>query len=104
MTEDELLYGVIGALDLAGWRWHHVRRSDKAQQMGTPGFPDIVAVHPDRHVLFVAEIKSETGRMRPGQPDWLAAFQYATSPDDWVDVLRPKDYDRALAFILGRVA
>ena len=53
MNEDELLIGVTDALTLGGWLWTHVRRSDLAITQGSPGVPDLWAVHYERR-LFIA--------------------------------------------------
>ena len=71
-TEDDLLVAVVRLLTIGHWRWHHVRRSDAALQQGDPGWPDIVALRGGR--LVVAELKSERGAYRTGQPERLAAF------------------------------
>ena len=89
MTEDDMLRGITQALTLGGWTWTHSRRSDQALTMGTPGVPDIIAVHPKRGML-VLELKSERGTFRPGQQEWLATLAHVG-----VDarVIRPADYD-----------
>lgn len=53
---------VTDALDLAGWSWHHETDSRKSKS----GFPDLVASHPQRGILF-AELKTERGKLRPEQ-------------------------------------
>lgn len=98
MTEDELLDGITGALTAGGWLWHHVRRSDRALTMGTPGFPDIVAVHPDRKLVFVAELKADVGRLEPGQAEWLEGFM-GTGVD--VRLVRPSGYDATWRWLVG---
>lgn len=98
MTEDELLDGITGALNAGGWLWHHVRRSDLALTMGTPGFPDIVAVHPERGEIFVAELKAEKGRAEPGQPEWIDGFVQAGIRAVF---LRPAAYDDAWRYLVG---
>jgi len=72
-----MLIGVTDALSAGGWLWTHVRRADLAQQMGQPGVPDIIAVHPQRRRLIVLELKTETGAYRPLQEAWLEAFRRA---------------------------
>lgn len=56
MTEDELLAAVTDALTLFGYRWTHHRRSDRAQLMGQPGFPDVFAVGHGRRLALLAEL------------------------------------------------
>ena len=75
MTEDQLLIEVERLLTLFKWRWHHVRRSDRAIQQGDQGWPDIFATRGT--VAIAAELKSDTGRYRPGQQEWLDALKAA---------------------------
>jgi hypothetical protein len=98
VTEDELLQGITDALNDGGWWWHHIRRADLAQQMGVPGWPDIFALHPERGETFVAELKSETGRFEPGQPEWLDAFTACGWP---ARVIRPAQYDETWPWLIG---
>jgi hypothetical protein len=41
------------------------------------GYPDCTFVHPRSGDLFVAELKSRTGRVTPEQRTWLDAFRTA---------------------------
>lgn len=101
MTEDELLEGLTDALTLAGWRWFHVRRSDRALVQGFQGWPDIFAVHPTRRIQIAMELKAEDGQASPDQLGWIAALRAAGL--DCL-VIRPGDYDRMLRVILdGRL-
>lgn len=97
MTEDELLAGITEALTIAGWRWTHIRRSDGIT-MGNAGLPDIIAVHPARGDVLLWELKSSRGVVSHDQVAWLAA-----SAERRVDarIVRPADYDEALAVILA---
>lgn len=92
MTEDELLDAVMDALALYGWTAQHARRSDAALVMGTPGFPDVLAVR-DGQQLAV-ELKGERGRLSFQQGLWLAelhAVQHAEAR-----IMRPRDLDAFL--------
>jgi hypothetical protein len=100
MTEDELLEGVTGALQAGGWLWHHVRRSDRALTMGTPGFPDIIAVHPERGHVVAIECKVPGGRLRPGQWAWLAAFTHALG-EGGGRIVTPDGYDALIVELVG---
>jgi hypothetical protein len=100
MTEDELLQGVTDALSAGGWYWHHVRRADRAVTMGTPGFPDVLAVHPDRRLLIAIECKAEGGRFRPGQWDWIRAFAQVGERVDG-RVVTPESYDDLIYELIG---
>lgn len=98
MSEDELLEGITDALTVGGWLWHHLRRSDLALQQGRSGWPDIVALHPERGEVFVAELKAQRGRLEPAQQEWLDAFSACGIPGV---VIRPGDYDRTWRFLVG---
>lgn len=71
-TEAEWQAFVTDALDLGGWKWHHETDSRKSPS----GFPDLFAAHPLRGLLIV-ELKTERGRVRPAQTDWLQAVMVA---------------------------
>lgn len=98
MTEDELLTGLTDAMTLAGWRWMHILRSDGVT-VGSSGWPDLVAVHPDRPYVIAWELKGYRTPVTPDQAAWLAGLR-----DRTVDarLVRPADYDQALNIILGR--
>lgn len=97
MTEDELLAGIVDALGLCGWRWMHIIRSDGVTA-GSSGWPDIVAVHPDRDVVLAWELKGERTPVTGDQAAWLVGLR-----DRRVDarLVRPIDYDAALQVIAG---
>lgn len=88
-SEDDLLTDVATRLTMGRWTWHHVRRSDRAVQMGDPGFPDVIAVRGD--VLLVRELKAERGRYETGQREWLAALSAVRRVD--AGTWRPSDLD-----------
>lgn len=97
MTEAELLAGITEALELAGWRWTHIRRSDGVT-MGDSGLPDIIATHPHRDVVLAWELKGDRGTVTGDQAAWLANMRGRQ-----VDarLVRPSDYDEALQVILA---
>lgn len=92
MTEDQLLTAVTDALTLYHWKWVHFRRSDKAQMMGSAGFPDICAARKGR-ILFL-ELKSDRGKLSDAQWQWADALV-----PYWY-VIQPADLDK----LLGRLA
>jgi hypothetical protein len=94
MTEAELLIGISEALEWGDWTWMHIRRSDGITQ-GDEGFPDIIAAKPGR--ILAWELKSRIGPVTPAQMEWQLALQ---APGVDVRVIRPADYDAALAVIL----
>lgn len=82
MSEESLLLVITEALTLFGWRWSHVRRSDRALTMGHKGLPDVVAARKERNglaeVLFI-ELKSDKGQLSEDQWAWrlaIPAYQY----------------------------
>ncbi len=99
MTEDELLAGITDALTLAGWRWTHIRRSDRITQ-GFEGLPDIIAVHPERAIVLAWELKTDLGVISTDQWGWLVALRDVAGVD--ARVVRPSDYDAALLTVFGQ--
>lgn len=101
MTEDELVSALLELFGFTGWRAYHVRRSDRAVVMGVggPGFPDIVAVHPENHRVVVIECKTDRGVPTPDQLAWLFAFRH--HPTIEATIVRPATYDDAIAWIRG---
>jgi hypothetical protein len=98
MSEEDLLSTIVEAALLLGWRVHHDRRSDKAQQMGNAGFPDLV-IAKGGYVLFL-ECKSETGRLTQDQWAWAKELDLGGDPTKEHRVVRPSDLDA----VLGRLA
>ena len=94
MSEDNLLQAVVEAASLLGWRWHHIRRSDKAVQMGHAGFPDLLLVR--EHRLVSIELKTHKGRVTPEQQEWLDALRAAGVQ---TLVIRPSDLDWLLRWL-----
>ena len=76
ISEDELLAAITDAATLYGWRWHHVRRSDRALQMGHPGFPDLTLAK--NEVVLFWELKGNKGKLSPDQEDWLVELPNGT--------------------------
>ena len=101
MSEDELMTALLELLGLMGWRAYHVRRSDRAivQGMGGLGFPDIVAIKPDRSRMLAIECKSDRGIPTPDQLAWLYAFRSLVTCE--ATIVRPATYDAAIAWIRG---
>lgn len=96
-SEDELLTTVAEALTLAGWLWTHVRRSDRAQTMGTAGWPDIFAVHPTRHLALALELKAHRGSITDGQGHWMRSLNAVGIP---AAIVNPDNLDSILAVII----
>ena len=55
-----------------------------------PGFPDLVLAHPNGRLIF-AELKSQKGKFRDGQEEWLALLNHGRGRE--VYVWRPSDMD-----------
>ena len=94
MTEDELLQAITDAATVYGWRWHHIRRSDKGQQMGHAGFPDLLLARGGQ--IIALELKTERGSATLEQAAWLQAL---SSLGTVALVIRPADLDRVLAWL-----
>jgi hypothetical protein len=73
MTEAELQQAVSDLVALYGWAAYHTYDSRRSE----PGFPDLVVGHAGRGELFVAELKSEKGRLTAAQESWLSLFEAA---------------------------
>lgn len=79
LTEAAFQAHVVGLARFYGWRVFHAPDNRPAgkgrapQRLAAPeakGFPDLVLVRPPE-LLFV-ELKTDTGRLGPGQEEWLA--------------------------------
>ncbi|MEK2474118.1 VRR-NUC domain-containing protein [Streptomyces noursei] len=72
MTEEQFRRHVRKLASLRGWtlayHTHNSQRSDA-------GWPDEVYGHPKARRVIFAEFKSNTGRIRPAQRDWLKHLQ-----------------------------
>ena len=83
-SEKQFQAQVVELARLSGFLVYHTFDSRRS----AAGFPDLVLVRPPM-VLF-AELKSEGGRIRPEQREWLAALKDCESvavrlwrPSDW---------------------
>lgn len=84
LTEKQFLGQVEGLARAYRWRKYHTWNA----MHSTEGFPDLVLLRGRR--LIFAELKSRTGRIRPGQEEWLAELREVRSvsahlwrPEDW---------------------
>lgn len=94
-SEDDLLTAIVEAALFLGWQVFHVRRSDKALTMGTPGFPDLCLAKNGRVEFW--ELKSERGNLTPDQFKWQLAIGSGAGEEVGYAVIRPADLDAALA-------
>lgn len=89
MNESDLLRRVLDTARLYGWRCAHYRPARTEQGWRTPmqgdrGCPDLILAR-DGQVLL-AELKTQTGKLGPGQDEWLrhaGAHGRLWRPDDW---------------------
>lgn len=83
-TEAAFQAAVIELAQRCGWLVFHPFDSRRS----TPGYPDLTLCKPPR--LLLMELKTERGRVRPEQREWLAAL--AQCPGAEVALLRPHDW------------
>ncbi|MGG7653524.1 VRR-NUC domain-containing protein [Kocuria rosea] len=83
-SEDQLQNHVLQLATVFGWRFHHETDSRRSR----PGFPDLVLVHPKLGRVLWRELKSERGRVRPEQREWISDLQAAEAD---ADIWRPRD-------------
>jgi hypothetical protein len=69
VSEKHFRAQVVELARLSGWLCYHTFDSRRS----APGFPDLVMVRPP-HVIF-AELKSESGKLRPEKDGWLEALR-----------------------------
>jgi len=106
LSEKDFQQRIIDTAQLFGWLVHHCRPAWDGKNYRTPiagdtGFPDLVLVHPTRLIVFVAELKSDRGRVVPQQNRWLDGFNNAGvravvwRPRDWPAILAELEGERA---------
>ena len=96
VTEADFRRTIIDYARLRGWRYYCTWLSLHSPK----GFPDFVLLRartgaPPR--LIFAEIKSERGRVRPEQADWLADLREVPSVEAYL--WRPSDFDEIVAVL-----
>ncbi|WP_430600318.1 VRR-NUC domain-containing protein [Brevibacterium sp. K72] len=85
MSERQLQELIIDLAKRMGWLSFH----DYDSRRSTPGFPDLVMVHPRQRRILWRELKSETGTTRAEQKAWISALSLVGAD---VDVWRPRDW------------
>lgn len=92
-SEASLQSWVIEYARAHGWRVAHFRPAQTAKGWRTPveadgkGFPDLVLVRDG--IVILAEVKSQTGPVRPEQRAWLeASGAYLWRPSDRPEIER----------------
>ncbi len=68
VSEKHFQQQVVELAGYCGWLCYHTHDSRRS----APGFPDLVLVRAP--VVLFAELKSESGRLRPAQKGWLEAL------------------------------
>lgn len=92
ISEADLLQRTIDTARWHSWRVCHFRPARTAQGWRTPvtgdqGVPDLLLAR--RGVVIAAELKSELGRLGPGQRQWLDALGdhgRLWRPQDWPEI------------------
>lgn len=78
VRERDFQDAVIQLAKLNNWMVHHQRPartkdgSWRTAVQGDAGWPDLILVRDGR--MIIAELKSEKGKLTPGQEDWLRAI------------------------------
>lgn len=86
ISEKQFQAQVLGLARYSGFLVYHTHDPRRSQ----PGFPDLVLVRPPR--LIFAELKSEEGRIRPEQREWLEALSGCTeAPESYL--WRPRNLE-----------
>lgn len=89
LSEADFQQRVIDYAQLKGWRVVHHRPARQGMRWvtavtGDAGAPDLVLARAGR--VLLVELKSATGRFRPGQAEWIAAagaHGRVWRPADW---------------------
>ena len=82
--EAQLQNHVIQMATALGWDYYHTHDSRRSPG----GFPDLVLIHQRKRICLVRELKTERGRFRSRQEDWLEGL-HAAGVD--AAVWRPSD-------------
>jgi hypothetical protein len=99
IKEEDFQKAVCGFAAASGYLVHYQRRSGFVGADGTwkgsgpAGFPDVVLAKPNRNPIF-CELKTERGRLRPDQIEWmttLGAYHRVWRPRDARDIIDELD-------------
>lgn len=101
--EADLQSEIIEHLQTLGYLTAHFRPAKTEQGWRTPvegdgeGFPDVIAIHPLKGKCVVLELKSETGRLKEKQLEWLRGFMNVQGVT--VMVVRPSNWNDLRALL-----
>ena len=84
MRESDFQREVLELARTAGWRVYHTANSRRSQ----PGFPDLVLVKPP--MVLLVELKTEKGRLKAAQQEWIEALMRCTEVE--AHVWRPQHW------------
>jgi hypothetical protein len=94
---------VVEVARLAGWKVAHFRAARTSKGWRTPviadgaGWPDLCLARAPR--LVFAELKSDSGKLRPNQSEWLDVLRLL--PQVEVYLWRPADWDALVEILTG---
>lgn len=81
-----------------GWLTFHASGCQHYKR-NARGFPDLVLLHPERRIVFFAELKTEHGKATTAQIEWLAALNTVDSYG--AQLWRPRDWQEIQVLLLG---
>ena len=93
MTETQFLRSVVSVAEDGGWLVYHTYDSRRSQA----GFPDLVMTRAGRTIF--AELKSQKGRIKAAQQEWLDALDKTEGLE--VFLWRPSDMDEVVKNLMG---
>ncbi len=85
---------ILSLAHIAGWRTYHTHDSRRSAK----GFPDLCLVRPPEIVF--AELKSEGGKLRPEQREWLEVLSRCEGVE--ARLWRPGDFEDMQAMLCER--
>ena len=92
-TEADLREQIRTLCKLYGWLMYFTWNSRNSPS----GFPDLVLVNPQQKRVVFAELKTEAGKVTPGQAEWLDALKACGQE---VYVWRPDDINERITWLL----
>ena len=97
IREADFLRAVTDLATLTHWLCYHTYDSRRSQA----GFPDLVLVREDK--LIFAELKTNRGRVKPAQREWLNILSSLACDQARMSVYlwRPRDWDGIVEILTG---